>query len=913
MSNEIRHAKPGRIRSLLAEHKLPVMLIGAGASISSGIPAAGDTVERAAKWAWCKDNGRLFNDPTVRPSDYKPWLAEKQWFDPNVHLADLYPLAIDNLLGIKRDRRDFFEKLISPPVDPNRGYRSLAKILHQGWVHTVLTTNFDDCVQRAATLEGRPHYIAKIKTRDDLVMFSGAPAEPQLIYIHGSVEHYTDKNLSGEVLSLAPEIVERIRPLLRDHPLVVVGYRGAERSVMNDLFHEQIEFTNQFAQGVFWCTRDKESEVQLSPLVRELADKIGSNFNSVTIRGFDDLFEIDLWNKLSIGKTPPAKHRTTEHQVPLSFDMQPIQSGAADNLDFILMKTRLKQYAETLNFWIAKDENWFLDAGDRLHLLAPVGEDHVPTYGGLLLFGTEPNATVECAEINVALRGPKNWLRKCLGDDIDSDEIEDSGSIEVTKQIAGNLWSQLDELTDFLSLVNFSFRLKAEHSKQVQAYNSIALKEAIVNALVHRDYKRGESIEIVVTPTSITIKSPGGLIDDVNAETGGMSIEELIKGDRRGIKGYRNPVISDLFYGGGQMDRRGSGLADLWQATVNNNGDASFGPDEENKNFIVTLQARPEVVDEVTNTALPATQETIRFAANALVFHELPKTVWCASTTVRSMRSLRQKRGGDNLPGGHVHDYTFYTFFDLDHLSSSTSLPFKRNSVITLSIDELLAIPNGRVLFVKLMNELLFEHLRQIGLRVDYRRRRAHYPKPENSNERKISYKGRVRKATRTVVKARSKRDSKDIIYFEHKAVAVQVMDFNDDWAVVLSPGYTFTRDGVGWPIGRERINVLSTRRAAKDFNQAVHQDVTFWIAMLSGESGGVFALRCREDLEPAAPTVVLSNRPPTVSFGSEMFAGANGGDLEDSEFTDLEEEIAQLAESEEMSDSHDVDGEEIE
>jgi hypothetical protein len=28
-------------------------------------------------------------------------------------------------------------------------------------------------------------------------------------------------------------------------------------------------------------------------------------------------------------------------------------------------------------------------------------------------------------------------------------------------------------------------------------------------------------------------------------------------------QGYRNPAISDLFYGGGQMDRRGSGLSDM--------------------------------------------------------------------------------------------------------------------------------------------------------------------------------------------------------------------------------------------------------------------------------------------------------------------------------------------------------------
>jgi hypothetical protein len=52
----------------------PVLLLGAGASITSGIPAAGTTVEKAARWAWCKEHGRHADDFTIRRSDYWPWL-----------------------------------------------------------------------------------------------------------------------------------------------------------------------------------------------------------------------------------------------------------------------------------------------------------------------------------------------------------------------------------------------------------------------------------------------------------------------------------------------------------------------------------------------------------------------------------------------------------------------------------------------------------------------------------------------------------------------------------------------------------------------------------------------------------------------------------------------------------------------
>lgn len=68
-------------------------------------------------------------------------------------VAELYPAAIDNLLGVKTDRREFFEKLINPVnVPPSRGYGALTQVLHQGWISTVLTPNFDNCLARAAVL-----------------------------------------------------------------------------------------------------------------------------------------------------------------------------------------------------------------------------------------------------------------------------------------------------------------------------------------------------------------------------------------------------------------------------------------------------------------------------------------------------------------------------------------------------------------------------------------------------------------------------------------------------------------------------------------------------------------------------------------------------------------------------------------
>jgi predicted HTH transcriptional regulator len=175
-------------------------------------------------------------------------------------------------------------------------------------------------------------------------------------------------------------------------------------------------------------------------------------------------------------------------------------------------------------------------------------------------------------------------LRGRFGQDVELDSDHDS-NFAVQRTITGNLWSQLDTLIDLLALINFQFRLKAEVSRTVSVYNAIAVKEMIVNAIVHRDYDLNEPVQVIVEPKSITVISPGGLIDEITAQLGDRPFQEAITRRTSPIKGYRNPAISDLFYGGGQMDRRGSGLADMVLATVNNNGSVAFGPSTDNRQF----------------------------------------------------------------------------------------------------------------------------------------------------------------------------------------------------------------------------------------------------------------------------------------------------------------------------------------
>jgi SIR2-like domain len=228
-----------------------VLLLGAGASLRSGIPLAGGVVEKAARWAYARDNGRSDDDPRLQRSDWLPWLRKLTWYDDAKSFAENYPYVVEHLLQPRQARAEFFRKLLNPGVDPSPGYEKLAEFLHVGPVKNILTTNFDTILPQVRVLKRRPHVIDVIQTAADYTKFSTTPLHPQLVYLHGSVDHYTDRNLIDEVQRLDGAMVTMLVPLLRDHPLVVVGYRGAEPSVMKHLLIENAESTNHFRHGIF--------------------------------------------------------------------------------------------------------------------------------------------------------------------------------------------------------------------------------------------------------------------------------------------------------------------------------------------------------------------------------------------------------------------------------------------------------------------------------------------------------------------------------------------------------------------------------------------------------------------------------------------------------------------------------------
>jgi len=786
-------------------------LLGAGVSLKSGIPLSGELVERAAKWAYCRTFGRSADDPAVRRSDWFPWLQSHKWYRRDLPPTDNYSTVLEQLLQPREDRKGFLLRIINPNVPASKGYERLVEFMSQHVVRTILTTNFDAVLPDLCRARQRPHHVEIIKTPSDLIKFSTSPVYPQLIYLHGSIEHYSDKNLLDEVQRLDDNLITQIFPLLRDHPLVVVGYRGAEPSIMRHLLLDHAANANYYRQGIFWCATQGSLGKGLHPLVNEFAYSIGGNFQVVPINGFDELLdELSTLHQRQPqdDSSVPAILQGSDLQAP-TFDLATIADSSLDELDWSRVQTCIIDYCRRMEISVPSTVTraWLIDRLYTLDLAREQDGHPLPTRAGYLLFARNPLNRIRSAQVALHVGG------------------------EAERIFTSHLWSQLDQVLEALEEINRPFRLKGPVSEDVFPYPPLALKELVVNALVHRSYKEAQRIVIEVEPNYIRIINPGGLVDEVFQRVEQLLQTEIEQG-KRGIKGYRNPVIADLFYGAGAMDKAGSGLVDVQQWVNQNESKVTFGPQANNTKFEVVLFRRPEAVDAATGMATPLII-TARYMSNLLEVLTWPETVWHAGTTARRPADVWEGKSDTFLPPFILADTRLYTFADLRDSTNPFCGTIDPHDARAMATTDFMNGEEGERRFVRLLNQCLYRFLKTQGLIVARKRQRAYFPRSD-TGPREITYQARLRRATRTVTKPIVSKTTERVRYWEHEAIRLGFDRYGDAWVLHLLPGYVFTVNGWTRLVEGNKVGSLATRRAARDYNLQVHNDLIFWLWVLS-------------------------------------------------------------------------------
>jgi hypothetical protein len=593
----------------------PVLLLGAGASVSSGVPTAAQLAEMAARWAYCSEHGRAAEDPTVTRSDWLPWLRSHSWYDGETAPGEQYPRVIEHLLRPRSERRWFFTQVLRQGLEPSPGYGALARLAGKGWLRTLLTTNFDDLAPRALRAEASVVAVDEVSGANEAHLVSTAPAYPQVVFLHGRVEQYTDVNLETETETLDSALRAALVPLLRDHPLIVVGYRGAERSIMVDLLGHA-DSVLHFPHGVYWCVRELNAE-QMHPLVSDLADRLGGNFQLVKIPGFDQA--LIAWDEVASADVARLAGAPAD-RVP---ELRPAAPASLDELDWTLVEDSLREYGERLEWDVpsAPTREWLVGRLNQLGMVT-TGATPTPTRVGMLAFGRSRQVAVE---------------------------IEHVGGRET---LVGNVLSTLARTLEILAELNPPFRLKGPSSTTVRAFPPAALKEVVANAFVHRDYNDLSPIRITITDHALQIVNPGGLVPDLPPSRLGEP----------GARAYRNPLLADFCFGVGAIDKAGSGLTNVRRWCEGNAGAASFGPRRENTVFVVAIQSRPERPDPATGTADPG-DTTQTFLTNVCPLLLEDATVYIAISDARSARDI-VRAAHDPIPPFVIDGGRLITFAD---------------------------------------------------------------------------------------------------------------------------------------------------------------------------------------------------------------------------------------------------------
>lgn len=151
-------------------------------------------------------------------------------------------------------------------------------------------------------------------------------------------------------------------------------------------------------------------------------------------------------------------------------------------------------------------------------------------------------------------------------------------------EVSGSLLIQLDRAMAFFEdNTKRSWRKQNGDTVYESEYDYEAVKEALVNAIVHRDYNIvGAEVVLNIYNDRIEITSPGGMYSGKKVPD---TVESVMESKRR------NPVIADLFHRMHLMNRRGSGLAN-----ISNRTNALFGGGRhvrfrsDDEFFVVTIE-----------------------------------------------------------------------------------------------------------------------------------------------------------------------------------------------------------------------------------------------------------------------------------------------------------------------------------
>ena len=328
-----------------------LFIVGAGASVNSGIPAGGKLAER---WLTelhnrlCHDNQPLSDWATAnnldidgfeysRAAEFYPQVFKRRFQDdPHEGYADL-------------------EKTMDR-AQPSFGYSVLAQILDRTRHKIVVTTNFDNLVSDALAIYAGKHPL--VVGHEALAGFvSDRPRRPLVAKIHRDL-FLAPVNDPDGTSRLDKDWKAALTRLFARYIPIVIGYGGNDGSLM-----DLLKAIPPIPGGLFWTYRHGSAEP--SDSIREVVARHKGKF--VPILGFDELmlqlreiFELpDLTGQIDDqAKAHVQRYREQFEQLRTRIDQPPPQAVDRESDERQAVRQAADTFTEQQHDWW----HWILKA-----------------------------------------------------------------------------------------------------------------------------------------------------------------------------------------------------------------------------------------------------------------------------------------------------------------------------------------------------------------------------------------------------------------------------------------------------------------------------------------------------------------------------------------------------------------------
>ncbi|MDR3176606.1 MAG: putative DNA binding domain-containing protein [Desulfovibrio sp.] len=152
---------------------------------------------------------------------------------------------------------------------------------------------------------------------------------------------------------------------------------------------------------------------------------------------------------------------------------------------------------------------------------------------------------------------PGQW---CFGSYIKIGYFENDADLLYQDEIGGALIGIADRVMDIIYTKYFKGLIRYEGIQRIDEYpmSQDILREAVLNAVVHRDYSTGNPIHIKIYEDKVVIYNDCQLPGDITEET-------ILRGGR---SNPHNPIIAGAFFRSGQIEAWGRGIEKMKNGCV---------------------------------------------------------------------------------------------------------------------------------------------------------------------------------------------------------------------------------------------------------------------------------------------------------------------------------------------------------